>query len=89
MSTNEINYQLSTALRFTPDALEANRAGRLSDSQLLEVRHKLMSRVVQYSVLGIIPVVLIAMPNPSIHPALSVALYASLVLFIVGWSYRQ
>ena len=88
-SADEVDRQLRTALQFTLDDLEANRAGRLSDSQSRQVGNKLLFQIVTFIGLSIIPVVLMAASRPNINPMLFVALYASLVVFIVAWFRRQ
>ena len=88
-SADEVDHHLRTALQFTLDDLEANRAGRLSDSQAQEVRSKLLFQIVKYIGLSIMPVVLMAAWRPNINPLLFVVLYASLVVFIVAWFRRQ
>jgi hypothetical protein len=83
MSTDEINHQLRTALHFTPDDLEANRTGRLSDSQALKVGNNVLFQIVTFIGLSIIPFVLIVKSNPRGN-LLLVALYVSVMVFVVA-----
>jgi len=85
MSADEINHKLRTVLQFTPEDLEANRAGRLSDTQVLEVRNKLLFRTMSFIGLSFIPLVLTVQSGRPV----GYALYAILIVFIVGWSYWQ
>ena len=87
VSANEINHQLRTVLQFTLDDLEANRTGLLSDSQLLDVRNKLLFQIAKYVGLSFLPLIVMIRPNPG--SILPYVLWVSLIVFIVGWFYRQ
>lgn len=87
MSADEINDQLRKALQFTPGDLEANRAGRLSDSQASEVSNELLFQVITYG--GLLIVVATISVHASSNRLVSVIVGAAAIVFIVGVFYQK